>query len=36
MPDVCRVAASLPLEATQKERPVDPRTAKGPIRLALP
>ena len=36
MPEVRRVAASLPeLEATQKGRPVDPLTAKGPIRLRL-
>ena len=35
MPDVRRVAASLPLEATQRGRPVDPRTAKEPIRLRL-
>ena len=35
MPEVRRVAASLPLVATQKGVPVDPLTAKGPIRLAL-
>lgn len=36
MHEVRRVAASLPeLEATQKGRPVDPLTAKGPIRLRL-
>lgn len=36
MPAVRRVAASLPeLEATQKSQPVDPLTAKGPIRLRL-
>ncbi|MBF9034014.1 DUF3253 domain-containing protein [Rhodobacterales bacterium HKCCE2091] len=34
MEDVRRVAADLPLRATQKGRPVDPRTARGPIRLA--
>lgn len=36
MPDVRRVAASLPLAATQKGLPVDPLTATGPIRLGLP
>jgi hypothetical protein len=36
MPEVRRVAAMLPLLATQKGRPVDPLTAKGPIRLGLP
>lgn len=36
MPAVHRVAATLPLLATQKGRPVDPLTAKGPIRLGLP
>jgi hypothetical protein len=36
MPEVRRVAAALPLRATQKGRPVDPLTAKGPIRLGLP
>jgi hypothetical protein len=36
MPAVRRVAAMLPLLATQKGRPVDPLTAKGPIRLGLP
>jgi hypothetical protein len=35
MPEVRRVAATLPLVATQKGRPVDPVGAKGPIRLAL-
>jgi hypothetical protein len=35
MPDVRRIAATLPLVATQKGVPVDPITAKGPIRLAL-
>jgi hypothetical protein len=36
MPEVRRVAAILPLRATQRGRPVDPLTAKGPIRLGLP
>ena len=36
MPDVRRVAAALPLRASQSGRPVDPRTARGPIRLGLP
>jgi hypothetical protein len=36
MPEVRRVAASLPLRVTQRGRPVDPATAKGPIRLGLP
>ncbi|MEL7117184.1 MAG: DUF3253 domain-containing protein [Pseudomonadota bacterium] len=35
MPEVRRVAAALPLKATQKGVPVDPLTAKGPIRLSL-
>lgn len=35
MPDVRRVAAGLPLAATQKGAPVDPVLATGPIRLAL-
>ena len=35
MPEVRRVAAALPLRATQKGRPVDPATARGPIRLSL-
>lgn len=35
MPEVRRVAAGLPLVATQKGAPVDPRTARGPIRLRL-
>lgn len=35
MPDVRRVAARLPLLATQKGQPVDPVTARGPIRLSL-
>ena len=36
MPEVRRVAAMLDLQATQKGTPVDPVTAKGPIRLGLP
>lgn len=36
MPEVRRVAATLPLLATQRGRPVDPLTARGPIRLGLP
>jgi hypothetical protein len=36
MPEVRRVAAALPLRATQNGHPVDPLTAKGPIRLGLP
>ncbi|MEM9710006.1 MAG: DUF3253 domain-containing protein [Pseudomonadota bacterium] len=35
MPEVRRVAADLPLAATQKGVSVDPVTAKGPIRLGL-
>ncbi|MCU4653215.1 DUF3253 domain-containing protein [Roseibacterium sp. SDUM158016] len=35
MPEVRRVAAGLPLLATQKGQPVDPLGAKGPIRLRL-
>ncbi|RBI86823.1 DUF3253 domain-containing protein [Rhodosalinus halophilus] len=35
MPEVRRVAAKLPLHATQKGRPVDPAAARGPIRLSL-
>ncbi|MHA6344563.1 DUF3253 domain-containing protein [Roseivivax sp. CAU 1761] len=35
MPEMRRVAAGLPLVATQRGRPVDPETARGPIRLAL-
>ena len=35
MPEVRRVAANLPLRATQKGRPVDPLTARGPIRLSI-
>jgi hypothetical protein len=36
MPEARRVAATLPLLATQSGCPVDPLTAKGPIRLGLP
>lgn len=36
MPDVRRVAAELPLAATQKGRVVDMRDARGPIRFGLP
>ena len=36
MPEVRRVAAQLDLAATQRGAPVDPVTAKGPIRLGLP
>jgi hypothetical protein len=36
MPEVRRAAATLPLHATQKGRPVDPLTFSGPIRLGLP
>jgi hypothetical protein len=36
MPEVRRVAVTLDLLATQKGAPVDPVTAKGPIRLGLP
>jgi hypothetical protein len=36
LPEVRRVAAMLPLRATQKGAPVDPVTARGPIRLGLP
>lgn len=35
MPRVRKVAAGLPLEATQKGVPIDPVAAKGPIRLGL-
>lgn len=35
MTDVRRVAAALPLVATQKDVPVDPVLARGPIRLRL-
>lgn len=34
MPEVRRVAAEIGLRATQKGLPVDPVTARGPIRLA--
>ncbi len=34
MPELRRVAASLPLIATQRGVPVDPVTARGPIRLS--
>ena len=36
MPEVWRVAAGLPLRATQKGVPVDPVADRGPIRLGLP
>ncbi len=36
MPAIRRVAATLPLVATQGGVPVDPLRARGPIRLALP
>jgi hypothetical protein len=36
MAEVRRVAAGLPLRATQKGMAVDPVTARGPIRLGLP
>jgi hypothetical protein len=35
MPKIRRVAATLPLVATQGGCPVDPVAAEGPIRLAL-
>ena len=35
MPRVRAVAATLPLRATQKGAPVDPKAARGPIRLGL-
>lgn len=35
MPEVRRVAATLPLRATQKGVPVDLPTTRGPIRLSL-
>lgn len=35
MPEIRRVAAGLGLQATQKGHPVDPLTARGPIRLGL-
>ena len=36
MPEIRRVAAGLPLRATQRGVSVDPATARGPIRLGLP
>ncbi len=36
MPRIRAIAATLPLTATQRGAPVDPVTAKGPIRLGLP
>jgi hypothetical protein len=36
MPDVRRVGAEIGLVATQRGAPVDPRTARGPIRFRLP
>jgi hypothetical protein len=36
LPEVRRVAAALPLRATQKGVAVDPAAAQGPIRLSLP
>lgn len=36
MPRIRALATTLPLVATQKGAPVDPVTAKGPIRLGLP
>ena len=36
MPEIRRVAAGLGLVATQRGRPVDPVSARGPIRLCLP
>ncbi|MEM9344365.1 MAG: DUF3253 domain-containing protein [Pseudomonadota bacterium] len=35
MPAIRRCAGSLPLRATQRGNPVDPVTAKGPIRLSI-
>lgn len=35
MPSVRRVAADLPLRATQQGIPVDPIAARGPIRLRM-
>ncbi|MEL6644337.1 MAG: DUF3253 domain-containing protein [Pseudomonadota bacterium] len=35
MPEIRRVAATLPLIVTQRGAPVDPLTARGPIRLRL-
>jgi hypothetical protein len=34
MPEIRRVAAGLPLMATQRGAPCDPVTARGPIRLS--
>lgn len=36
MPRIRGIAARLPLRATQKDLPVDPVTARGPIRLRIP
>jgi hypothetical protein len=36
MPEVRRIAGTLPLRTTQKGAPVDPVKARGPIRLGLP
>ncbi len=36
MPRIRACAAALPLQATQRGTPVDPVTARGPIRLRLP
>ncbi|MFK7765439.1 MAG: DUF3253 domain-containing protein [Roseobacter sp.] len=35
MPDVRQVAAELPIVASQKGKPIDIATARGPIRLGL-
>ncbi|MFP7570864.1 DUF3253 domain-containing protein [Marivita sp. S2033] len=35
MPEIRRLAGSLPLQATQKGKIVDAETASGPIRLGL-
>mgnify|MGYP001793806344 FL=1 len=35
MPEIRRVAAGLPLVATQRGKPIDPTSAQGPIRLRL-
>lgn len=35
MPEIRRVAAMLPLAASQKGQVVDPLTVRGPIRLGL-
>lgn len=35
MPQVRRVAVTLPLRATQRGREADLRTARGPVRLSL-